>query len=95
MSVGTAMHPEALPDTLILDARCEMAMATVTSPLDVRLAYEHCRRARRCARRAGACAPQDAQVPAMFADSALLTQAWLKGLEERVRSPPRLQLIRR
>jgi hypothetical protein len=101
--VGAALRPVAVAvagpvaaqdaDALILDARCQMAMAAVTSPLDVRLAYEYSRKAHRCARLAGACAPRGAQVPVMFADSPVLTRAWLRGLHERGRRPMRLRLV--
>lgn len=93
LNAGPVAGPDA--DALILDARCQMAMAAVTSPFDVRLAFEHSRKAHRCARLAGACAPRGAEVPVMFADSPVLTRAWLRGLQERRRRPLRLRLVLR
>lgn len=86
---------------LVLDARCEMAMARVAGPLDVRTAFDHCRRARRCAFRAGAASASNTDLPLMFDGSPTLIGAWLSGQNSRPfsrplsspRPPPRLSLI--
>ena len=75
---------------LVLDARCEMAMAYVTSPLDLRAAFEHCRRARRWAYRAGAASVSGTPMPAQFDGSPNLTGAWLCGCSARQRDMQRL-----
>ena len=75
---------------LVLDARCEMAMAHVTSPLDLRAAIEHCRRARRWVYRAGAASITDTPVPVQFDGSHSLTGAWLCGCSARQRDMQRL-----
>lgn len=93
--VSAELDADADLAALILDARCQMAMAAVTSPLDVRLAYEYGRSAHRSARLAGAHALPGAQVPSMFSGCAVLTRAWTRGLQARIRSPPRLHLIQR
>jgi len=75
---------------LVLDARCAMAMAHVTSPLDLRAAFEHCRRARRWAYRAGAASITGTPVPVQFDGSPSLTGAWLSGCSARQRDMRRL-----
>ena len=75
---------------LVLDARCEMAMARVQGPFDFRSSFEHCRRARRCAYRAGAASLCDATPPLQFLDSPTLLGAWQAGREARQRELRRL-----
>lgn len=78
---------------LVLDARCEMAMARVVGPLDVRTAFEHCRRARGWAFRAGAASGHGCDLPRMFDGSPTLIGAWLCGQTARALAPRRLSLV--
>lgn len=68
---------------LVLEARCAMAMARVTAPLDVGAAFDHCRAARRWAYRAGAASTRSTQPPLHFADSPTLLGAWQAGQDAR------------
>jgi len=68
---------------LVLIARCEMAMARVTGPLDVRKGYEHARSARRWAFVAGRASLNDAPVPLAFEGSPTLLSGWRSGQQAR------------
>ena len=78
---------------LVLCAHCELALARVEGPLDVRSAFEHARAARRWAYRAGVASLTGARLPFAFQDSPTLTGAWHAGQATRARPVTRLSLV--
>ena len=67
----------------VLEARCEMAIARVSGPLDFSAAVEHTRKARHWAYRAGVASPSGTPMPRMFDGSPTLTGAWASGQSAR------------
>lgn len=79
---------------LVLEARCAIAMARVTAPLDIGVAFDHCRDARRWAYRAGAASAGSALPPLQFEGSPTLLGAWQAGQDARQqRVASRLTLV--
>jgi hypothetical protein len=79
---------------LVMEASCALALARVAGPIDFRAAFEHVRRARHWAYRAGAASITGAPVPLQFEGSPTLIGAWHCGQSTRLSNVYRLDCRR-
>ena len=71
---------------LVLSAQCELAMARVEGPLDMRCGFARALAARRWAYRAGRASLSGARIPIGIAQSQVLVEGWHAGQAARARS---------
>ena len=89
--IGFTAEPSGEPveinvSELVLSAQCELAMARVEGPLDMRCGLARALAARRWAYRAGRASLSGARVPVGIAQSQVLVEGWHAWQSARARS---------